>query len=67
MARWPEAIVAKIRREVVEAIGTAAIRSKLAVELMEPVGTRPAQFRACIDGEIARWAPAIKAANITVN
>jgi tripartite-type tricarboxylate transporter receptor subunit TctC len=66
-ARTPEAVVAKIQREVVEAIGTAAIRAKLATQLMEPIGNTPAEFRARIDGEIARWAPVIKAANIKVN
>jgi tripartite-type tricarboxylate transporter receptor subunit TctC len=66
-ARTPEAIVAKIRREVVEAIGTAAIRDKLAAQLMEPIGNTPTEFRARIDGEIARWAPVIRAANIKVN
>jgi len=66
-AHTPEGIVAKIQREVVEAIGTAAIRDKLAAQLMEPVGNSPAEFRARIDGEIARWAPVIKAANIKVN
>jgi len=66
-ARTPEAIVAKIRREVVEAIGTAAIRDKLAAQLMEPIGNTPAEFRARIDGEVARWAPVIRAANIKVN
>ena len=66
-AHTPEAVVAKIQREVVEAIGTAAIRDKLAAQLMEPIGNTPAEFRARIDGEIARWAPVIKAANIKVN
>jgi len=66
-AHTPEGIVAKIQREVVEAIGTAAIREKLAAQLMEPVGNSPAEFRARIDGEIARWAPIIRAANIKVN
>jgi tripartite-type tricarboxylate transporter receptor subunit TctC len=63
----PAAVVAKIRREVVEAIGTAAIRDKLAAQLMEPIGNTPEEFRARIDGEIARWAPVIRAANIKVN
>jgi tripartite-type tricarboxylate transporter receptor subunit TctC len=65
--KTPAPIVAKIRREVVEAIGTAAIRDKLAAQLMEPIGNTPAEFRARIDGEIERWAPVIKAANIKVN
>src|SRR3954451_24160853 len=66
-AHTPEALVAKIQREVVEAIGTAAVREKLAAQLMEPVGNSPAEFRARIDGEIVRWGPVIKAANIKVN
>lgn len=66
-AHTPEAVVARIQREVVEALGTAAVREKLAAQLMEPVGNSPAEFRARIDGEIARWAPVIKAANIKVN
>ena len=66
-AHTPEPIVAKIQREVVEAIGTATVREKLAAQLMEPVGNSPAEFRARIDGEIVRWGPVIKAANIKVN
>jgi len=66
-AHTPEALVAKIQREVVEAIGTTAVREKLAAQLMEPVGNSPAEFRARIDGEIVRWGPVIKAANIKVN
>jgi tripartite-type tricarboxylate transporter receptor subunit TctC len=63
----PEAVVAKIQREVVEAIGTAAVREKLAAQLMEPVGNSPSEFRARIDGEIDRWGPVIKAASVKVN
>jgi tripartite-type tricarboxylate transporter receptor subunit TctC len=66
-AHTPEGIVAKIQREVVEAIGTDAVREKLAAQLMEPVGSSPAEFRARIDSEIGRWGPVIKAANIKVN
>ena len=66
-AHKPDPLVARIRREVVEAIGTGAIREKLAAQLMEPVGSSPAEFRARIDGEIVRWGPVIKAANIKVN
>jgi tripartite-type tricarboxylate transporter receptor subunit TctC len=52
---------------VVEALGTAAVRDKLATQLMEPVGNTPAEFRARIDSEIDRWAPVIKAADVKVN
>ena len=54
-AGTPEPVVAKIRLEVIEAIETQAIRDKLAAQLMEPIGSTPAQFRARIEAEIARW------------
>src|SRR5262245_11593615 len=66
-AHTPEAVVARIRGAVVEALGTAAIRDKLAAQLMEPIGNSPAEFRARIDSEIVRWGPVIKAADIRVN
>jgi tripartite-type tricarboxylate transporter receptor subunit TctC len=66
-AHTPEGVVAKIQREVVEAIGTDAVRDKLVAQLMEPVGSSPSEFRARIDSEIGRWGPIIKAANIKVN
>jgi tripartite-type tricarboxylate transporter receptor subunit TctC len=66
-ARTSDAIVAKLHREVVEAITSPAIRAKLATQLMEPLGNSPAQFRARIEADVARWAPVIRAANIKIN
>jgi tripartite-type tricarboxylate transporter receptor subunit TctC len=34
---------------------------------MEAIPTTPAQFRARIDADIARWKPVIEAANIKIN
>ena len=62
----PAAVVDKINKDVVEIIKQPAVRDKLATQLMEPVGSTPAEFRARIDGEIARWAPVIKAADVRV-
>jgi tripartite-type tricarboxylate transporter receptor subunit TctC len=63
----PSPIIDKINSDVVAIIKSPVVRDKLAAQLMEPVGSTPEQFRALIDGEIARWAPVIKAANIKVN
>lgn len=63
----PKAMVDKINRDVVAIIKAPALRKKLATQLMEPVGNSPEQFRARIEGEIARWDPVIKAANVKVN
>jgi tripartite-type tricarboxylate transporter receptor subunit TctC len=60
-------MVDAINKDVVAIIHLPEITDKLAKVLMEPVGNSPAEFRARIDGEITRWAPVIKAANVKVN
>ncbi len=66
-AGTPEPVVAKIRHEVIEATRTAAVRDKLAAQMMQPIGGTSAEFRARIEAEILRWGPVIKAAGIKVN
>jgi tripartite-type tricarboxylate transporter receptor subunit TctC len=66
-ARTSEAVIARIHDEVVEAIKAPDAREKLATQLMEPVGNSPAEFRAAIEREIARWAPVIKAIDLKIN
>jgi tripartite-type tricarboxylate transporter receptor subunit TctC len=66
-ARTPDAIIAKIHDAVVDAIMTPEAREKLGTQLMEPIGNSPAEFRAVIDREIARWSPVIKAIDLKIN
>lgn len=66
-AKTPDAIIAKLNKEVAAAVTSRAIREKLTTQLMEPIPTTPAQFRQRIDADIARWSPVIKAANIRIN
>jgi tripartite-type tricarboxylate transporter receptor subunit TctC len=66
-AGTPAPLIAKIQREVVETITLPAMRDKLATQLMEPIGNTPAQFRARIEADVARWTPVIRAANIKIN
>ncbi len=63
----PAATVERINRLVAEAITSPAISDKLSAQLMEPIPGTPAQFRARIDADIARWKPVIAAANIKIN
>jgi tripartite-type tricarboxylate transporter receptor subunit TctC len=63
----PKPMVAAINKDVVAIIKTPEVREKLAAQLMQPVGSSPEEFRARIDGEIERWAPVIKAADVKVN
>jgi tripartite-type tricarboxylate transporter receptor subunit TctC len=66
-AKTPDAIVARIAREVAEALAAPDIRDKLKAQLMEPIPTSPGAFRTRIDADIARWSPVIKAAKIRIN
>ncbi len=59
--------IERIRALVTEAIESRAIREKLTTQLMEPIPDTPAQFRARIDADIARWTPVIAAAKIKIN
>jgi tripartite-type tricarboxylate transporter receptor subunit TctC len=63
----PKSVAEKINMDVSEIIRRPAMREKLATQLMEPVGSSPDELRARMDGEIARWAPVIKAANVKIN
>ena len=65
-AGTPQAILGRIQREVAE-INTPELKAKFATQLMEPVGNTPAEFRAQIDGDLARWTPVIQSAGIKVN
>jgi tripartite-type tricarboxylate transporter receptor subunit TctC len=66
-AGTPEAILKTIRREVVEAITSPELKAKFATQIMEPVGNTPADFKAQIDADLARWKPVIKAAGVKIN
>lgn len=66
-AKTPEPIIAKIHDAVVRALDEPSIREKLASQFMEPIPTTPAQFRAKIDADLARWSPIIKALDLKIN
>ena len=66
-AGTPPAVLAKIGREVVEALHAPDVREKLSAQIMEPVGNTPAEFRAWIERDLARWGAVIQAAGIKIN
>ena len=63
----PDDAIERIRELVTAAIESRAIREKLTAQLMEPIPDTPAEFRARIDADIARWTPVIAAAKIKIN
>ena len=62
----PEAMARRIGELVGQAITTPTIRDKLAAQFMTPIPGTPAEFRARIDTDIARWSPIIAAAKIKI-
>ena len=66
-AGLPAATIERINHLVAGAITAPAIRTKLSAQLMEPIPDTPAEFRARIDADIARWKPVIEAAKIKIN
>ena len=66
-AGMPKEMVDAINHDVVEIMRSQPVREKLATQLMEPVGSSPKEFRARIDGEIARWKPVIEALQLKIN
>jgi tripartite-type tricarboxylate transporter receptor subunit TctC len=66
-AGLPDAVVTRIGGFVADALNSRTIREKLTAQLMEPVPDTPAEFRARIDADIARWAPVIEAARIKMD
>ena len=61
------AMVGQIGKLVGEAVTSRTIREKLTTQLMEPIPGTPAEFRARIDADIARWTPVIEAAHIKID
>jgi tripartite-type tricarboxylate transporter receptor subunit TctC len=66
-AGTPRPIIERISKDVAEIIRQPMLHDNLATQLMEPVGSSPDELRARMDSEIERWAPVIKAANVTLN
>ena len=63
-AATPQKIVALLNAEIVKTLHRADVRERLATEMVEPVGSTPAEFQAFMKAEIARWAPVVKASGM---
>jgi tripartite-type tricarboxylate transporter receptor subunit TctC len=59
-------MTARIGQLIGQAVTTPVVRDKLAAQYMTPIPGTPAEFRARIDSDIARWSPIIAAAKIKI-
>ena len=66
-ARTPAPVVARLNGEIVRILHRADMREALAAQMMEPVGSTPAQFAAYMREELERWGPVIRRNHITLD
>jgi tripartite-type tricarboxylate transporter receptor subunit TctC len=63
-AKTPRPIIDKLNGEIVRALNTPDLRTRLTNDGADPVGNTPEQYTAFVQNEITKWAKVIKAAGI---
>jgi tripartite-type tricarboxylate transporter receptor subunit TctC len=66
-AKTPPAVVAKLHREIDRILAMPEVRERFAAVAAQPVASTPAQFRAHIESEIARWTAVARRANLALD
>jgi tripartite-type tricarboxylate transporter receptor subunit TctC len=66
-AHTPEAILARLEREITAVLKEPDVREKLRAQSMEVVAGTPEEFRATLAGDLARWKPIIEKNHITLD
>ena len=65
-ARTPQAIIARLNRELVAILGKADVRARIAQLGLDVIAGTPEAHAAFIQAELARWTPVIKASNMRI-
>jgi tripartite-type tricarboxylate transporter receptor subunit TctC len=63
-ARTPSSVIARMNTEVVKALRKPEVRERILALAMEPKENTPEEFTAFMKADAARWAKAVKDANI---
>ena len=66
-AKTPAPIVQKIHDEIVAVLKEPDVRAKLRSQYMDTVASTPAELRATLDGDLARWKPVIEKNHIKLD
>lgn len=66
-ARTPPAIVQRLQAEIAQVVRSEDMRQRLQAQLMEPVGSTSAEFRATLASDLARWQPVIRKNHISLD
>lgn len=65
-ARTPDAIIERLHRETISALGSEEVKAKLATQGSEPASSSPAELRAFIDTELVKWKKLVEISGATV-
>jgi tripartite-type tricarboxylate transporter receptor subunit TctC len=63
-ARTPAAIIARLQRELTNAIADREVRERFAANGIEAVGTTPEQFAAYLRDEVGKWGKVVRVAGV---
>jgi len=63
-AKTPRPIIDKLHSEIVRALNSQDLKTRLSNDGADPVGNTPEQYTAFVESEIAKWTKVIKAAGI---
>jgi len=66
-AKTPQAIVDKLHDDIASILREPDVRERLAGQSMDVVADTPAQMRATLDADMARWKPIIEKNHITLD
>jgi len=66
-AKTPQAIVDKLHDDIASILRQPDVRERLAGQSMDVVADTPAQMRATLDADMARWKPIIEKNHITLD
>jgi tripartite-type tricarboxylate transporter receptor subunit TctC len=66
-ARTPKDVVSRVHREIIKALQSPDMVSRLSAEGANPVGNSPDEFAAFIKSELAMWAKAVKQAGTQID
>jgi tripartite-type tricarboxylate transporter receptor subunit TctC len=65
-AKTPPEIIDRINRAAIDALRSEEVKAKLAEQGSEPVGNTPAEFKAFIGSELAKWKKLVEISGATV-
>jgi len=65
-AKTPKPVIDKLNAEVMKTLQSADVRSRLAQQGTEPLGSTPEEYAAYIKSETARWGTVVKQTGVTL-